>query len=83
MRCNGGDCGRLVAAPTFVDGHGGHPERDVEGAVPYEGGANPEKKRVSAVQWGRLRAAGSRPYREAVGAEDGGGRRAIREGIKV
>ena len=23
--------------PTFVDGHGGHPERDVEGAVPYEG----------------------------------------------
>ena len=29
--------GRLVAAPTFVDGHGGHPERDVEGAVPYEG----------------------------------------------
>ena len=60
-----------------------YPERDVEGAVPYEGGANPEKKRVSAVQWGWLRAAGSRPYREAVGAEDGGGRRAIREGIKV
>ena len=29
--------GRLVAAPTFVDGHGGHPERDVEGAVPYKG----------------------------------------------
>ena len=23
--------------PTFVDGHGGHAERDVEGAVPYEG----------------------------------------------
>ena len=49
VRCNGGDCGRLVAAPTFVDGHGGRPERDVEGAVPYEGertrrivaGANP------------------------------------------
>ena len=32
--------GRLVAAPTFVDGHGGYPERDVEGAVPYGGGAN-------------------------------------------
>ena len=39
-----------------------YPERDVEGAVPYEGGANPEKKRVSAVHRGRLRAAGSRPY---------------------
>ena len=25
------------AAPTFVDGDGGHPERDVEGAVPYKG----------------------------------------------
>ena len=23
--------------PTFVVGHGGHPERDVEGAVPYKG----------------------------------------------
>ena len=39
----------LQHAPTFADGHGGHPERDVEGAVPYEGvrtrrivaGANP------------------------------------------
>ena len=27
----------LQHAPTFADGHGGHPERDVEGAVPYEG----------------------------------------------
>ena len=27
----------LQHAPTFVDGHGGHPERDVEGAVPYKG----------------------------------------------
>ena len=26
----------LQHAPTFVDGHGGHPERDVEGAVPYD-----------------------------------------------
>ena len=26
----------LQHAPTFVDGHGGHSERDVEGAVPYE-----------------------------------------------
>ena len=25
------------ATPTFVDGHGGNPERDVEGAVPYKG----------------------------------------------
>ena len=24
------------AVPTFVDGHGGYPERDVEGAVPYD-----------------------------------------------
>ena len=27
----------LQHAPTFVDGHGGHPERDVEGAVSYKG----------------------------------------------
>ena len=27
------------AVPTFVDGHGGYPERDVEGAVPYNEGS--------------------------------------------
>ena len=32
MRCKPGG-----EVPTFVDGHGGHPERDVEGAVPYGG----------------------------------------------
>ena len=32
------------ASPIFVDGHGGYPERDVEGAVPYEGERTRRKK---------------------------------------
>ena len=35
--------GRSMIAPTKKRPYR-HPERDVEGAVPYEGGANPEKK---------------------------------------
>ena len=34
----------LQHAPTFVGGHGGYPERDVEGAVPYEGERTRRKK---------------------------------------
>ena len=63
----------LQHAPTFADGHGGHPERDVEGAVPYEGGANPgDRGRCEPGEWGEIAGGRLPPLRGGANPEDRG-----------
>ena len=59
------------ASPIFVDGHGGRPERDVEGAVPYGGGANlGDIGRCG--EWGEVAGGRLPPLRGGANPEDRG-----------